>query len=75
MATHSGILACRMPSTEEPGRLQSVGSDFGVGVGIRILLYDDAFSILWIRVDRLHFNHFVFLTSSALTELESCLQI
>ena len=26
MATHSGILACRIPWTEEPGRLQSIGS-------------------------------------------------
>ena len=26
MATHSSILARRMPRTEEPGRLQSVGS-------------------------------------------------
>ena len=25
MATHSGILASRIPWTEEPGRLQSVG--------------------------------------------------
>ena len=26
MATHSSILACRIPWTEEPGRLQSIGS-------------------------------------------------
>ena len=26
MATHSSILACRIPWTEEPGRLQSLGS-------------------------------------------------
>ena len=26
MATHSGILAWRIPWTEEPGRLQSMGS-------------------------------------------------
>ena len=26
MATHSGILAWRIPWTEEPGRLQSIGS-------------------------------------------------
>ena len=26
MATHSSIPACRIPWTEEPGRLQSVGS-------------------------------------------------
>ena len=26
MATHSSILAWRIPSTEEPGRLQSIGS-------------------------------------------------
>ena len=26
MATHSSILACRMPWLEEPGRLQSTGS-------------------------------------------------
>ena len=26
MATHSGILACGIPGTEEPGRLQSMGS-------------------------------------------------
>ena len=26
MATHSSILACRIPSTEEPGELQSMGS-------------------------------------------------
>ena len=25
MATHSGILMCRIPWTEEPGRLQSIG--------------------------------------------------
>ena len=25
MATHSGILAWRIPGTEEPGRLQSIG--------------------------------------------------
>ena len=26
MATHSGILAWKIPGTEEPGRLQSMGS-------------------------------------------------
>ena len=26
MATHSGILAWRIPTTDEPGRLQSMGS-------------------------------------------------
>ena len=26
MASHSGILAWRLPWTEEPGRLQSIGS-------------------------------------------------
>ena len=26
MATHSSILVCRIPWTEEPGRLQSMGS-------------------------------------------------
>ena len=26
MATHSSILACRIPWTEKPGRLQSMGS-------------------------------------------------
>ena len=26
MASHSGILAWRIPRTEEPGRLQSMGS-------------------------------------------------
>jgi len=26
MATHSNILAWRIPGTEEPGRLQSIGS-------------------------------------------------
>ena len=26
MATHSSIHACRIPWTEEPGRLQSMGS-------------------------------------------------
>ena len=26
MATHSSILICRLPWTEEPGRLQSMGS-------------------------------------------------
>ena len=26
MATHSSILACRIPGTEEPGRLQYMGS-------------------------------------------------
>ena len=30
MATHSSILACRIPWTEEPGRLQSIESQ-GVG--------------------------------------------
>ena len=25
MATHSSILACRIPCTEDPGRLQSMG--------------------------------------------------
>ena len=26
METHSSILACKIPRTEEPGRLQSMGS-------------------------------------------------
>ena len=30
MATHSSILAWRIPWTEEPGRLQSIGSQ-GIG--------------------------------------------
>ena len=30
MATHSSILAWRSPRTEEPGRLQSIGSQ-GIG--------------------------------------------
>ena len=29
MATHSSILAWRIPWTEEPGRLQSIGSQVG----------------------------------------------
>ena len=29
MATHSGILAWEIPRTEEPGRLQSMGSQRG----------------------------------------------
>ena len=29
MATHSSILAWRIPCTEEPGRLQSMGSQVG----------------------------------------------
>ena len=29
MATHSSILACRIPWTEEPDRLQSLGSQRG----------------------------------------------
>ena len=32
MATHSGILAWRVPQTEEPGRLQSMGLQ-NVGLG------------------------------------------
>ena len=32
MATHSGILAWRVPRTEEPGRLQSMGLQ-NVGLG------------------------------------------
>ena len=32
MATHPGILACEIPWTEEPGRLQSWG--FRVGYGL-----------------------------------------
>ena len=31
MATHSGILAWRIPWTEEPGGLQSMGSQRGTG--------------------------------------------
>ena len=31
MATHSSILACRMPWTEEPGGLQFIGSLQRVG--------------------------------------------
>ena len=30
MATYSSILACRIPWTEEPGRLQSTGSQRGM---------------------------------------------
>ena len=29
MAIHSGIVACRIPWTEEPGGLQSIGSCWG----------------------------------------------
>ena len=29
MATHSSILACKIPGTEEPGRLQSMGEQEG----------------------------------------------
>ena len=31
MATHSGILSWKIPWTEEPGRLQSMGSERVVG--------------------------------------------
>ena len=31
MATHSGILAWKIPWTEEPGRLQSMGLQTSVG--------------------------------------------
>ena len=30
MATHSSIPACRIPGAEEPGRLQSMGSQINV---------------------------------------------
>ena len=33
MATHSSILACRIPWTEEPGRLQSMGSQSQTRLG------------------------------------------
>ena len=32
MATHSSILAWRIPKTEEPGGLQSMGSQIVVGL-------------------------------------------
>ena len=32
MATHSSILACRIPWTEEPGGLQSIGSKSQTGL-------------------------------------------
>ena len=32
MATHSSILAWRIPWTEEPGRLQSLGSQSRIGL-------------------------------------------
>ena len=41
MATHSSILAWRIPRTEEPGRLQSmgckVGHDFSTSQKIKVL--------------------------------------
>ena len=43
MATHSSILAWRIPWTEEPGRLQSIGSQS------RTQLSDFTFFILWKR--------------------------
>ena len=32
MATHSSVLACRIPRTEEPGKLPSIGSQSRIGV-------------------------------------------
>ena len=50
MATHSNILAGRIPWTEEPGRLQSIGShiveqDCSDLAWIQLLLYQLSFVI------------------------------
>ena len=40
MATHASILAWRIPRTEEPGGLQSMGSQRVMRLGMRALEYD-----------------------------------
>ena len=39
MATHSSLLTWRIPWTEEPGRLQSMGSESGTTEGLRLVLF------------------------------------
>ena len=38
MVTHSSILAWRVPWTEEPGRLQSMGSDMTEQLSLSLLI-------------------------------------
>ena len=52
MATHSSILACRSPWTEEPGRLQSMGSqrvghDWATSLTLIINIDGQLFSVYW----------------------------
>ena len=48
MATHSSILAWRMPWTEEPGRLQSVGSRrVGCNFHIHFFSRDKNMHLFW----------------------------
>ena len=54
-ATHSRILACRIPWTEKPGRLQSmrsqrVGHDWAIFTSLHFTSLS-SFIVLWIKLD------------------------
>ena len=48
MATHSSILACRIPWTEETGRLQSIGCEELLSMHTIICLYQYGFMEMYI---------------------------
>ena len=49
MATHSSILAWRIPWTEEPGKLQSMGSQ---RARTYIAVYDIISGVIWAWLDK-----------------------
>ena len=53
MATHSSILAWRIPWTEEPGGLQSMGSQSDVTKRLTLSLYDKGIHMV-IRQEKGH---------------------
>ena len=59
MATHSSTLACKIPWTEEPGRLQSrgsqrVGHDWAISHGHTVVVY--LLSCVWLCCDPIDYS-------------------
>ena len=71
MATHSSILAWRIPWTEEPGRLQSMGS-LRVGHDWATKRSTSVYIHIYVHINTYMLYRYVFLAETALMTVELC---
>ena len=69
METHSNTLAWRIPWTEEPGRLQSMGSPWG----LKVLDMTEVTEHTWMHALYIYTcMHFIYIHAAAAKLLQSC---